>query len=241
MIVSRIKIGSANHVITLRADSQKLALQWFEILFHDLNTTTIPKQKIASIPFYLFKVNYKKYNNIKEKDFIFRAETGDILLFSGQTFFCKVQRFVTRSRFGKINIDHVAFVLKCTNGEILLCEATGSCGVGITEWRNFRKLEWYTQQKLIVYRRLELYRTKKDIQTIENTLKQVVGKKYNINIFSLFSNQLNLDSTKNLSSKKGFFCSELVATFYKALGLLPIDLSSSHYWPGQINSFFFCG
>lgn len=33
------------------------------------------------------------------------------------------------------------------------------------------------------------------------------------------------------SDKPGYFCSELVASTYKAIGLLPENISSSSYWP----------
>jgi hypothetical protein len=33
----------------------------------------------------------------------------------------------------------------------------------------------------------------------------------------------------------GYFCSELVAAFYKRLGLLPESVSASKYWPGSFS------
>jgi len=41
---------------------------------------------------------------------------------------------------------------------------------------------------------------------------------------------------ENISTDKGFFCSELVASAYKCLGLLPKQIASSHYWPGSFSA-----
>jgi hypothetical protein len=44
------------------------------------------------------------------------------------------------------------------------------------------------------------------------------------------------DSIENLRDDKSFFCSELVASAYKCLGLLPKKIASSHYWPGSFST-----
>ena len=40
-----------------------------------------------------------------------------------------------------------------------------------------------------------------------------------------------LNSQLELKEKEGFFCSELAASLYKHIGILPKDRSSSSYWP----------
>ena len=55
------------------------------------------------------------------------ADTGDVLLFTGSTFVCKLQRVLTRSRF-----DHVAIILKYSDGRLVILEATGALVFKIT-------------------------------------------------------------------------------------------------------------
>ena len=38
---------------------------------------------------------------MEKQEFREQADTGDILLFTGTSFTCKIQRMITRSRFGK--------------------------------------------------------------------------------------------------------------------------------------------
>jgi len=45
----------------------------------------------------------------------------------------------------------------------------------------------------------------------------------------------NEDSTQNLSKNRSFFCSELIASLYKVMKLLPKNIVSSNYWPGSFS------
>ncbi len=74
---------------------------------------------------------------ITEKGFLDQAETGDILLFRSKSLGNKLLRTMTRSEF-----DHIALLLKYTNGKIILFEATGKEGVGLSTWSTFRKNKW---------------------------------------------------------------------------------------------------
>lgn len=44
-----------------------------------------------------------------------------------------------------------------------------------------------------------------------------------------------LQSKSDVMESKSYFCSELVATAYKRLGLLDIENASSSYWPGEFS------
>lgn len=44
------------------------------------------------------------------------------------------------------------------------------------------------------------------------------------------------DSVNVIPEDKSYFCSELVASLYKYLGLLPTEISSSNYWPGSFST-----
>ena len=41
---------------------------------------------------------------------------------------------------------------------------------------------------------------------------------------------------ENACDNKGYFCSELVASAYKVLGILPKNISSAQYWPGSFSA-----
>jgi hypothetical protein len=50
--------------------------------------------------------------------------------------------------------------------------------------------------------------------------------KYRLNPAKIFRRKYDKDS-ENITEDKSYFCSELVASAYKALGLLPKELSAS--------------
>ena len=40
------------------------------------------------------------------------------------------------------------------------------------------------------------------------------------------------DKISHTNEEKSFFCSELIASCYKSIGLLPTNVASAQYWPG---------
>jgi len=165
------------------------------------------------------------------------ADTGDILLFSGDRIGCLIQRFITRSRFGNFLrrvLDHVGILLRYQNGKLFLLEATSTEGVEISEWNtasNYSKI--YEQ---IVYRKLFFKRTSQTVTKLEQFLKSVRGRKYDLDPLKLFKKYSSIDSVRNIKKDKGYFCSELVASAYKVLEILPEHICSSQYWPGSFSA-----
>ncbi len=41
---------------------------------------------------------------------------------------------------------------------------------------------------------------------------------------------------ENITDDKSYFCSELVASAYKCLGILPKGMAASQYWPGNFSN-----
>ena len=90
---------------------------------------------------------------MSEDKFLRESKTGDILLFRysliyyerltipdrTQTIAARLQRSVTRSDY-----DHVALLLKYSDGDIVLLEATGLEGVGVCKWSTFKRNNWHT-------------------------------------------------------------------------------------------------
>ena len=105
-----------------------------------------------------------------------KADTGDLLLFSGSKLGCKIQRFFTRSRFGtliKDSIDHTGMLLRYQDKRLFLLEATNNEGVEVFEWNDAVAKEYNLIYNKIVYRRLLYKRTQQDIVRLENFLKVI--------------------------------------------------------------------
>lgn len=133
--------------------------------------------------------------------------------------------------------------MKLSNEKISILESTGAQGVTITSMEDFIKENWSLSYKRIVYRELKINRNRDFINSLESLIKvnfkkQVVGKGYAINPFRLFQKYSSNDSPSNLKENSSFFCSELIASIYKRLGLLQNEISSSQYWPGTLISVF---
>jgi hypothetical protein len=77
----------------------------------------------------------------------------DLLLFKGKNVSAKLQRSFTRSEY-----DHVALILRYSNGEIYLFEATGKDGVGLCSWQTFMRNKWHLLYEKLVFRHLEINR-----------------------------------------------------------------------------------
>jgi hypothetical protein len=107
---------------------------------------------------------------LKNEEFGNLADTGDILLFKGQTLATKVQRAVTRSEY-----DHVAMILRYSNGKLVLLESTGTTGVAVLEWDVFLANKWQNLYDKIVYRSLRINRSFANMQRLEEFVRNSVG------------------------------------------------------------------
>lgn len=82
-------------------------------------------------------------------------------------------------------------------------------------------------------------RTKEFNETVERFVMENLSKHYHISFAKIMAHQSVIrnqpQQPKNLqqdeTDETGFFCSELVATVYKELGLLTRDTTSSNYMP----------
>ncbi len=104
--------------------------------------------------------------------------------------------------------------------------------MSIADWDNFVTYEMHQSHHRVVYRKL-VYpgKTKEKLQSLEKFLKAVKGKQYSLKLGKFVKrNDLN-DFDENIKEDKTFFCSELVASIYKNLGLLPRERAASNYWP----------
>lgn len=209
-------------VFKLRCDSEQEALDWVYAISIHVNAS-IGRRTIFPTA---SKSHFWKFNRISDQEFRSIACTGDLLLFRGKDVASKVQRIVTKSEY-----DHVAFILKYTSGKIGLLEATGAEGVSIAYWDDFMLHQWNKLYNRLVYRKLEFERNNAALTQLEEFIRSVYGKKYRISPSKLISNKID----KNPKDRTGFFCSELVATAYKTIGILPEKPPANKYWPGDFS------
>ncbi len=158
------------------------------------------------------------------------AETGDLLLFQSKSMASNLQRILTRSAF-----DHVALLVKFPDGRLVIFEALRENGVTLCDWDRFMTRKWHSLYNRIVYRKLAHSRTSKFTEILEDFIRQTLGKPFKINPIKLLRATNENDHSHKIKDSKSFFCSELVATAYKRLGLLDHQRAASKYWPGEFS------
>ncbi len=103
-----------------------------------------------------------------------KADTGDILLFSGKRLVCGIQRFITQSRFGTPllahSLDHVAMLLRYDNGKLYILESTNGDGVAVCEWNEQNMRDYQDCYGRIVFRHLRCKRTLESITKLQTFL-----------------------------------------------------------------------
>ena len=231
--------GKSYKEFMFRASNARELQEWTQAIY--LN---IERSKPGSIKdgLTLYSIEkFWKHRTISHGEVLERADTADLILFSGKRFASKFQRFLTRSRFGIAAhfieiIDHVGMILRYQDGRLFLLEATNNEGVGVSEWTEESAKDYREVYKRIVYRQLQYKRSYQLVTKLEQFLKKARGKKYQLDPLRLLQKYSSTDSVENLHENKGFFCSELIATAYKTIGVLPKHISSAQYWPGTFSA-----
>lgn len=180
--------------------------------------------------------------------------TGDLLLFSGKSFFPSIliEKYI-HSKYSHIGIvlrDPV-YINKALNGFYLL-EAgyesfpdpvTGKCNLGVRISDLYKVINTYNGS--IYWRKLN---ANIDDNNIENIYNDIKGSKYDLDIFDAFraGKNIHIDNKLNILSSlipyifdhqkiNKFVCSALVAYVYVRLGLLPDDIEWSRCEPGTFS------
>ncbi|CAK74538.1 unnamed protein product (macronuclear) [Paramecium tetraurelia] len=170
-----------------------------------------------------------RFERISETYFKKKADTGDILLFRGQSPLSKIQRAFTGDNF-----DHVALLLRYNNGELFLFESMGQTGVSLLSWDTFMRNNWHTLYQQMVYRQLEVNRSNEFLEKLELFVKGSIGKRYQMSPSKLIKRfTKSSESIDDLEKEdKTFFCSELIAAAYKKMGIIDANRCAASYWPG---------
>ncbi|OMJ91457.1 hypothetical protein SteCoe_5936 [Stentor coeruleus] len=164
-----------------------------------------------------------KYERISEDFFKNNATTGDLLLFRSKGLSAKIQRGITGSKY-----DHVAIILCYSSGKVCLFEATQTCGVDILDWEYFVAIGCHLGVERIAYRKLKMERTEEVMMKLENFIKKANGKSYGLSVKKFLPYYQKAEP----GDESDFFCSELIASAYQAIGILPTNFGSNNYLPG---------
>ncbi|KRX00740.1 hypothetical protein PPERSA_03000 [Pseudocohnilembus persalinus] len=203
--------------------------KWYFTLLEHVNQSSGNYNNLTNL---LGTKRFWREKRISNFDFINNTQTGDLLLFRGKGFIPKTQRFFTGAEY-----DHVALILKkYGTNDIVLLESTGNNGVGMISWKGFTKYRFQRLYDKLVVRHLDYKRTDKFLDMLNNFIQFSVKKKYKFGLSHLVAKKAKKNEESLDNSKRTFFCSELIASAYKLLGLLPENISSSYYWPGSFSS-----
>ncbi|CAG9322274.1 unnamed protein product [Blepharisma stoltei] len=207
----------------LRGKNETENKDWaLALIYHIEASDGFRNSKIIDKP----KHKFWKTPRISEEKLKEDARTGDLLLFKSKSLKAKLKRGITRSKY-----DYIAMILKWGNGKIGIIE-TEEQGVRINMWEDFMENHENQKYKRIVYRSLEFDRNEPAMENLEIFLKEVEGK-----MLTASPRKSSKKGKKEEdSNEEGFFCSELVASAYKAMGLLSDDIPVSNYLPEHFSS-----
>lgn len=173
------------------------------------------------------KKKFWKFDRISQTQFENLADTGDLLLFRGKSALSKMQRAVTRGKY-----DHVALLVRSTsNNNLFLFEVTGVEGVALLLWSDFMLYSWHQLYTRLTFKKVHWDRNEQSLKRLNEFIEKVRGMDYNLSAGKLMRNRQDKDP----KNKKGFFCSELIATALKEIEVLDKSKPSSKYWPGDFD------
>jgi hypothetical protein len=93
------------------------------------------------------------------------------------------------------------------------------------------RYRWYETISRIAWRRLNIDRNQNELRIMEDFIMKNLNKKFDLNFDKMFKFTSNIYKTEEEEKTRTYFCSELVAAFYKKLGLLPAEKATTQYWP----------
>lgn len=128
-----------------------------------------------------------RFDNVSEKQFLEKADTGDLLLFKASNSSAGVIRTFTGSQF-----DHVAMILKfeTDEDEIYYVEASGNMGVALNKWSSIRKHVGHKKfYERVIFRHIEFDRNDTMVENLECFLKEAIGQRYGLNVSKMMRRQ----------------------------------------------------
>lgn len=217
----KISFIGSEYILRLRTINTDDLSRWVLALNLNISCSLGMRKEITLIS---CKKKFWRYQRVSDYYLRRFANTGDILLFTSKGFGAKMQRGITGGKY-----DHIALIMSYASGKVILLEATEKEGVACLEWDYFIKMNWNSLYSRLVYRSLNTNRTPDMIDSLKRFVKNVNGKKFGINPKKL----IGKSSEVQPGTETNFFCSELVASAYKAMGVFPNNVKSSKFWPSD--------
>lgn len=214
-------ITNSRRYFKLKAKNDDIARSWFVEIEKQIKLAE-SKVKVKELA---MKEKFWKVPRIRVNDFVKSVKTGDLMLFTGNHFVGNAQRMVTRSRF-----DHVGMFVEMQGSIFLLQAVIG--GVCLLNWSELFSEIIFTEGYNVWYRRLDVDISREKKKELKSFINKVISKKFRFSIKEFLFKKKDVTP----EDQKGFFCSELVASAYKTLGLLPQTPASNKYWPGDFSS-----
>jgi len=177
-----------------------------------------------------------QFKRLACKLWVNKAQTGDVILFRTNGFFGSGFRKMTSCEY-----DHIAMVVVLPSNwasidswdkassvrSAHLLEATRE---GTKTYRLRTRLrQWDFYCSRIVFRALTFKRSEDYEKEAFEFTKSVTGMNYAVRVTEIVRRK----SFSGLEDRSGFFCSELVAAFYKKIGLFPFSKSANTYYPSS--------
>mmetsp|Transcript_33274 Transcript_33274/g.58381 ORF Transcript_33274/g.58381 Transcript_33274/m.58381 type:complete len:331 (-) Transcript_33274:310-1302(-) len=206
----------------LKAQTADDHADWVSVLYEHI---TFSEGNRMPIPSVIGKC-WWRFDRISVKQFESTAVTGDLLLFRSFNIAARVQRLFTRATY-----DHVAMILRYTDGELGLLEATQDYGVNIVMWDHFLLNNWQCLYSRLVLRHLETERSDEFVENLEKFISSNRNKAYGLNPIKLLNRTIITPGEEST-----FFCSQLVASAYMHLNLMSTDKPANMFWPGDFSS-----
>jgi len=149
---------------------------------------------------------------------------GDLILFRTDGVLQGIQRAVTNSEY-----DHVGIVVRIPQHSrnefsLFILEATSD---GVQKYALRSRLRaWHLSNAVVALRQLKMKRTYENMSALSKFVEMVDGKPYGLG-------PLKLLRRHSKGNKENYFCSELVASAFKTLEILPEDVPSTAYLPAS--------
>ena len=165
-----------------------------------------------------------------------RLDTGDLILFHNSHFASQATKMFTMSQW-----DHIGIVLRWSNNELKLFEATGN-GVGL--YKLSARLDFLHRNTKMAVRRLEhVERTPAMLEQLDAFICQMRGRHYKKRLGVLVKAAVTNEKESGVEDQdlSSVFCSELVVASYQKMGLVSDRFAAKAFLPKDLadkDSFF---
>lgn len=201
-------------VMQLSGNSHAEALEWIEVLQMHIEAST-PTMDTAEVK---SQSKFWKFDHISPTTFANIAETGDIILFTSTE--------AKKKKLRRGYYDHVALVLRLADGQLAFLEVTGDGKISIVKWSEFVQKKWYELYCCMSLRRVDMQRTRQNLQDFQDFVQGIVGKPFR-HRYRIIPRNAKKKAEMNFQ-----VCAELVAKCLMQLGVLPQELErKAQFWP----------